>query len=65
MEFLLGNQGRPPLHGVFSSSHLSSMGPALNFLSEVLIPSLGTEEASEAMGPTNFFRHKIAFDLVS
>ena len=46
-----------PLHGASSSSHLSSVGPALDFLSEVLVPSLGTEEASGAMGPTNFFHH--------
>uniref|UniRef100_A0A0E0HRN6 Uncharacterized protein n=1 Tax=Oryza nivara TaxID=4536 RepID=A0A0E0HRN6_ORYNI len=30
-EFRLGNQGRPPLHGAFSSLHLSSVGPALDF----------------------------------
>ncbi|EAY86766.1 hypothetical protein OsI_08146 [Oryza sativa Indica Group] len=45
------------LHSAFSSSHLSSVGPTLDFLSEALVPSLGTEEASEAMGPTNFFHH--------
>ncbi|KAB8099443.1 hypothetical protein EE612_029495, partial [Oryza sativa] len=44
-----------PRSRAFSSSHLSSVGPALYFLSEVLVPSLGTEEAIEAMGPINFF----------